>query len=35
MPNIERLAIVAESKWDKGMAVFCKPSSPGSVEERS
>lgn len=23
--DIERLAIVGESKWQKGMAVFCKP----------
>ena len=23
--DIERLAIVVESKWEKGMAVFCKP----------
>ena len=23
--DIERLAIVGESKWEKGMAVFCKP----------
>lgn len=23
--DIERLAIVGESKWEKGMAVFCRP----------
>jgi hypothetical protein len=23
--DIERLAIVGEKKWEKGMAVFCKP----------
>lgn len=23
--DIERLAIVGDSKWEKGMAVFCKP----------
>jgi len=23
--DIERLAIVGEAKWEKGMAVFCKP----------
>jgi hypothetical protein len=23
--DIERLAIVGESKWEQGMAVFCKP----------
>lgn len=23
--DIERLAIVGESKWEEGMAVFCKP----------
>jgi hypothetical protein len=23
--DIERLAIVGETKWEKGMAVFCKP----------
>lgn len=23
--KIERLAIVGESKWEKGMAIFCKP----------
>lgn len=23
--DIERLAIVGESKWEKGMALFCKP----------
>jgi hypothetical protein len=23
--DIERLAIVGESKWEKGMATFCKP----------
>ncbi len=23
--NIERLAVVGEKKWEKGMATFCKP----------
>jgi hypothetical protein len=23
--HIERLAIVGETKWEKGMAIFCKP----------
>ena len=23
--DIERLAIIGETKWEKGMAVFCKP----------
>ena len=23
--DIERLALVGESKWEKGMSVFCKP----------
>lgn len=23
--DIERLALVGETKWEKGMAVFCKP----------
>lgn len=23
--NIERLALVGETKWEKGMATFCKP----------
>lgn len=29
--DIEKVAIVGESKWEKGMAVFCKPFTTGSV----
>lgn len=29
--DIERLAIVGESKWEKGMAVFCKPFTSASI----
>ena len=29
--NIERLAIVGETKWEKGMAVFCKPFTTAKV----
>ncbi len=29
--DIERLAIVGESKWEKGMAVFCKPFTTAKV----
>lgn len=30
--DIERLAIVGESKWEKGMAVFCKPFTKAKVK---
>ena len=30
--NIERLAIVGESKWEKGMAAFCKPFTTAKVK---
>lgn len=30
--DIERLAIVGDSKWEKGMAVFCKPFTTASVK---
>jgi hypothetical protein len=30
--DIERLAIVGESKWQKGMAVFCKPFTSAKVQ---
>lgn len=30
--HIERLAIVGEKKWEKGMAVFCKPFTTASVK---
>jgi len=29
--DIERLAIVGESKWEKGMATFCKPFTKAEV----
>lgn len=29
--DIERLAIVGDSKWEKGMAVFCKPFTTAEV----
>jgi len=29
--HIERLAIVGESKWEHGMAIFCKPFTLGKV----
>jgi hypothetical protein len=29
--DIERLAIVGDQKWEKGMAVFCKPFTLASV----
>ncbi len=29
--DIERLALVGETKWEKGMAVFCKPFTAASV----
>ncbi|MDX1645162.1 MAG: STAS/SEC14 domain-containing protein [Thermoanaerobaculia bacterium] len=29
--DIERLAIVGDSKWEKGMAVFCKPFTTADV----
>jgi hypothetical protein len=29
--DIERLAIVGESKWEKGMAVFCKPFTAATI----
>lgn len=29
--DIERLAIVGESRWEKGMAVFCKPFTAATV----
>jgi hypothetical protein len=30
--DIERLAIVGESKWEAGMAVFCKPFTSATVQ---
>ena len=30
--DIERLAIVGESKWEEGMAVFCKPFTGAKVK---
>lgn len=30
--NIERLAIVGESKWQQGMAAFCKPFTTAEVK---
>lgn len=30
--DIERLAIVGESKWEKGMAAFCKPFTKASIK---
>jgi len=30
--DIERLAIVGESKWEAGMAVFCKPFTTAKVQ---
>ncbi len=30
--DIERLAIVGESKWEKGMAVFCKPFTSAKIQ---
>jgi hypothetical protein len=30
--DIERLAIVGESKWEAGMAVFCKPFTAAKVQ---
>lgn len=30
--DIERLAIVGESKWEKGMAAFCKPFTSAKVK---
>lgn len=30
--DIERLAIVGESKWEKGMAVFCKPFTTAKIK---
>jgi hypothetical protein len=30
--DIERLAIVAETKWQHGMAVFCKPFTAASIQ---
>ena len=29
--DIERIALVGETKWEKGMAVFCKPFTAASV----
>lgn len=29
--DIERLAMVGDSKWEKGMAIFCKPFTSASV----
>lgn len=29
--DIERLAIVGETKWEKGMAVFCKPFTAATI----
>ena len=25
IPEVERLALVGEAQWEKGMAIFCKP----------
>lgn len=30
--DIERLAIVGESKWEKGMSVFCKPFTSAKIQ---
>ena len=30
--DIERLAIVGESKWEEGMAVFCKPFTSAKIK---
>lgn len=30
--HIERLAIVGESKWEQGMAAFCKPFTSAKIE---
>jgi SpoIIAA-like len=30
--DIERLAIVGESKWEAGMAVFCKPFTSAKIQ---
>ena len=30
--DIERLAIVGESKWEAGMAVFCKPFTAATIQ---
>jgi hypothetical protein len=30
--DIERLAIVGESKWEKGMAAFCKPFTSAKIQ---
>lgn len=30
--DIERLAIVGESKWEEGMAVFCKPFTAAKIK---
>jgi len=30
--DIERLALVGESKWQKGMATFCKPFTSASIK---
>jgi hypothetical protein len=30
--DIERLAIVGESKWEKGMAIFCKPFTTAKIQ---
>ena len=30
--DIERLAIVGESKWQEGMAVFCKPFTTAKIQ---
>ena len=30
--DIERLALVGESKWEKGMSVFCKPFTTAKIQ---
>ena len=30
--DIERLAVVGESKWEKGMALFCKPFTTAKIQ---
>lgn len=30
--DIERLAIVGESKWEEGMSVFCKPFTAAKIK---
>src|SRR5580704_14183292 len=30
--DIERLALVGESKWEKGMATFCKPFTTAKIQ---